>query len=1450
MSLTDPFGDPLASPLTVTTDYADYAPGTTAIFTASNLAVGGTVEFSVAHVTAGGDGVIGTADDALFHDLSGTTAPWTVTDGGAGDLDGLANGQVVTGWYVNIDALDQTLQVTAADGMGATATAVFTDATVHPNPILLTTANSTATVNGAVFNWLPPTGSGTGNYDPFLATGSGDGDNEGFNSSSGGNPDVDYSKTTDRQISSLPIKVVGGIQYYEFRVDVNEGGGSNSVVALNSFKLYVSDGPAVLGDFNNTTDSFPATGGSQPYTLAYDLDGGADGDVTVIMNQHSSGSGTDDYSALIPVSAFGSASPSDYITMYVNWGGQPKTGQGADPYTEDGGFEEWKTETAATITGIKFLDSDEDGVLDAGEDGIGDVTVFIDADHDGQLDAGEASTVTAADGSFGFFGLSGAAGETWIDEVVPDGFHETTGTHQVVTIDSDTATTYAVEIGNAPDFIPNPELVLEKTGAWVDGDADGFADVGETIVYTFSVQNTGNVTLNNVTVTDPLVTVSGGPTMLDVGETDTTTFTGTYVITQADIDAGNVHNVATADSTESPPDDDDNDAPLPRNPSISLDKQVSVDGGDNWFDIGDVADNPSLLGSAAIADPEVLQYRFIVTNTGNVTLTDVTLTDDPAVAGLDGDIGTLAPGASTEITVVGTFNAGENPDTATVTSAEGPTDTDDASYYGATPGVELDKGVSVDGETFLQFGDDDTVPTILVGHTVTFEAIVDNTDSVIDVTDATVSDDNPSADFVGPETVEAGSTGNVYDGVSTTAVAGLQTDTATFHGTATDSAGHTSDWTDSDTASYFGADPSVTILKEVSVDGGENWVDANEATGPLLLESGPAPQFRFTVTNTGNVELTNLTLHDSDFDLNGEDLGTDLAIASLAANGEDGDEFSTTITVDWAAGQHTDTATVNGSFTDDVGNIAELEEEDSANYFGSAPDIDIVKTGVFADEDDDGFADVGETITYTFTVTNSGNVTLHNVDVEDTVGGVTVVGDPLATLAVGASDSTTFTGSYTIIQADIDAGHFFNTATATSTEDSDSDDEDVDLPQNPAIQIDKKTTGLDPNGVSHTGDGIAIAAGNTVTWTYTVTNIGNVALSDISVSDDNGSAADTGDDFDPAYVSGDAGVIGVLEVGETWIYSASGTAAEAPYSNIGTVDAIFHDQHVGDDDASSYIGSFKPGFTGLTAGFWSQHLAAWDYDLSTNKNNANLVGSGVLSSKDVLEALPNDVDGSLSDGFQKGIMLGDANANGLADVGEATLTMTLDIAKQLVSANISDKSDARLNLLQQAVAAQLNIYNQADDPGQLSAITGDDLLGTAVKWLTGELDRADGNDVPSAWNIDNNGTPGVLTQTTEIVLNAKGITFTDGAVKTSSYDWNGDFIIDESNSYFGGAAVYASGEDLKDALEAFNQGILVTSADGNWIGINSGGVISDAHTNDQDGLWAVLINDLGIGHHA
>ncbi len=82
---------------------------------------------------------------------------------------------------------------------------------------------------------------------------------------------------------------------------------------------------------------------------------------------------------------------------------------------------------------------------------------------------------------------------------------------------------------------------------------------GDVITYTVTVDNTGNISLTNVTVDDTLLGVGGltyvsGDTDSD-GELDVTetwTYTGQYIVTQADMDAGTtLHNVVTADSDES-----------------------------------------------------------------------------------------------------------------------------------------------------------------------------------------------------------------------------------------------------------------------------------------------------------------------------------------------------------------------------------------------------------------------------------------------------------------------------------------------------------------------------------------------------------------------------------------------------------------------------------------------------------------------------------------------------------------------------------------------------------------------------------------------------------------------------------------------------------------------------------------------------------------------------------
>ncbi|UWG98579.1 DUF11 domain-containing protein [Dehalobacter sp. DCM] len=94
--------------------------------------------------------------------------------------------------------------------------------------------------------------------------------------------------------------------------------------------------------------------------------------------------------------------------------------------------------------------------------------------------------------------------------------------------------------------------------------------------------------------------------------------------------------------------------------------------------------------------------------------------------------------------------------------------------------------------------------------------------------------------------------------------------------------------------------------------------------------------------------------------------------------------------------------------------------------------------------------------------------------------------------------------------------------------------------------------------------------GGPVTYTYTVTNPGDVLLSGVSVKDDNGTPSDTTDDFTATYVSGDTVNTGYLDPSETWIFTATATV-KATKTNIGTAAGTYGQQTVTATDSAEVI---------------------------------------------------------------------------------------------------------------------------------------------------------------------------------------------------------------------------------------------------------------------------------------
>lgn len=256
------------------------------------------------------------------------------------------------------------------------------------------------------------------------------------------------------------------------------------------------------------------------------------------------------------------------------------------------------------------------------------------------------------------------------------------------------------------------------------------------------------------------------------------------------------------------------------------------------------------------------------------------------------------------------------------------------------------------------------------------------------------------------------------------------------------------------------------------------------------------------------------------------------------------------------------TATVSSDELDDETSSAQVPIDRNA-----AITIDKVTNG-----SDGGTYLVGSGIVWTYTVTNTGNVSLTGVDVTDDQGVTPTYksgGDGNNVLDISESWVFEASGTATV-------GAYHNTGTVDTDHDATDSDDSCYFGADPQIAIDKRTldgtttAGAVATAFAGAGDGASILTGETVTWIYKVTNAGNVALDNVSVTDNVSGVT-------PAYLTGDDGD-NKLESGETWYYKATGTATAGSHSNIGTATGKFTDSagHTGTDtatDGSSYLGA-------------------------------------------------------------------------------------------------------------------------------------------------------------------------------------------------------------------------------------------------------------------------------------
>ena len=418
-------------------------------------------------------------------------------------------------------------------------------------------------------------------------------------------------------------------------------------------------------------------------------------------------------------------------------------------------------------------------------------------------------------------------------------------------------------------------IALIKTGIFNDANGDDCADVNESITYSFVVKNTGNTTLSNIDIDDVMVNVQGGPITLAPGQEDGTTFTAIYLITQADIDTGSVTNqavvsglnpdgisVSDVSDDDSFLQDDSTVTPLCQNSGIALIKTGIFN---------------DLNGDTCANVKETITYSFRVVNVGNTVITNIDIND--ALVNVQGGPISLNPGEE---------------DTTTFTAVYLITQAD--IDVGSVTNTAIATGLGPDGEVVSDVSDDDRL-----------------------------TEDDPTVTLLCNNAI-------------------------------------------------------IALIKTGTP------VDENEDG---CIDVGETIVYDFVVTNLGNVVLTQVIVTDPMVTVQGGPV-------TIEAGESDTESFFAIYTVtqnDVENGLVSNQAIAEG--LDPFGNVVNDLSDDNSNFEDDStisilcqnPSIFLEKEGVFNDENANAFADVGETISYNFTVTNTGNLILFEITLEDPLPG-------------------------------------------------------------------------------------------------------------------------------------------------------------------------------------------------------------------------------------------------------------------------------------------------------------------------------------------------------------------------------------------------------------------------------------------------------------------------------
>ena len=228
--------------------------------------------------------------------------------------------------------------------------------------------------------------------------------------------------------------------------------------------------------------------------------------------------------------------------------------------------------------------------------------------------------------------------------------------------DSDGNTTNDPTLTIIGGTIENPSVEVTKT-AFVSDNGDGVNGLGDTIIYTITVANTGDSILSNVNLNDSLTDLNGaimsltnGPIFINaslgsgvgtlaIGEV--ATYRATFSINNQAVTAGGVSNTATATAmsptgtmvSDISDDGDDSDGNMTNDPTITITNAVPpVNSSIEVTKTATISDN----GNGATGLGDTITFLITVENTGTTTLNGLFI--DDVFSDLSGNLLTLTTG--------------------------------------------------------------------------------------------------------------------------------------------------------------------------------------------------------------------------------------------------------------------------------------------------------------------------------------------------------------------------------------------------------------------------------------------------------------------------------------------------------------------------------------------------------------------------------------------------------------------------------------------------------------------------------------------------------------------------------------------------------------------------------------------------------------------------------------